>query len=110
MQQWYDKAESAYKKSIEIDDAYFDAYFNIGVLYNNRAAFVYEKIKDIKSDTEYAKAKKDADQVYLAAVPYFEKAHELRPDDVQVIQQLVKLYGKTGDDAKWKAMKDKLSQ
>ncbi len=105
---WYDKAEQAYKSSIEKDPAFFDAYFNIGVLYNNRAAYEYEKCNKIKSDTEYMKCKTKADEVYLKAVPYFEQAHAQRPDDVQTIQQLMKLYAKTSDQAKYDEMKGKL--
>jgi tetratricopeptide (TPR) repeat protein len=108
MYKWYDKAEEAYKSSIEKDAAFFDAYFNIGVLYNNRAAYEYEKCNQIKSDTEYMKCKGKADDVYLKAVPYFEQAHAQRPDDVQTIQQLMKLYAKTNDQAKYQVMKDKL--
>jgi tetratricopeptide (TPR) repeat protein len=107
---WYDKAEASYKKSIEVDENFFDAYFNIGVLYNNRAAYIYEEIKDIKSDKEYMKAKKEADDIFLAAVPFFEKAHEIQPEDQQTIAQLVKLYGKTGDEEKYKEMKAKLAE
>ena len=108
MQENYAKAEEAYKKAIEADPTFFDAYFNVGVLHNNRAAYEYEKCNKIKSDTEYAKCKAVADEIYLAAVPYFEKAYELKPDDVQTIQQLMKLYAKTNDQEKYKAMKDKL--
>lgn len=39
------------------------------------------------------------------AVPFFEKAHELKADDVQTVQQLMKLYAKTGDQDKYAAMK-----
>jgi tetratricopeptide (TPR) repeat protein len=107
MNTWYDKAEQAYKSSIEKDPTYFDAYFNIGVLYNNRAAFEYEKCNAIKSDTEYMKCKKVADDIYLKAVPYFEKAHEMDARDAQTMQQLMKLYAKTGDQAKYEAIKAK---
>jgi tetratricopeptide (TPR) repeat protein len=110
MNMWYDKAEQAYKSSIAKDPKYFDAYFNIGVLYNNRAAFEYEKCNAIKSDTEYMKCKKVADDIYLKAVPYFESAHELDATDVQTMQQLMKLYAKTSDQAKFAAMKAKLGQ
>jgi hypothetical protein len=80
------------------------------VLYNNRAAFIYDKIADIKDDTKYNAAKKDADAIYLKAVPYFEKAHELRPDDTPTMQQLKKLYAKTGETAKYEAMKKLLGE
>ena len=105
MQEWYTKAEEAYKKSIELDPKFFDSYFNIGVLYNNRAAFEYEKCNKIKSDTEYTKCKTVADEIYVKAVPYFEQAHELKADDVQTIQQLMKLYAKNGDQDKYAKMK-----
>ena len=108
MLKWYEEAESAYKKSIELDPTFFDAYFNVGVLYNNRAAFEYEKCNKIKNDAEYMACKKGADEIYLKAVPYFEKAHELRPDDNQTIQQLMKLYAKTNDQDKYQQMKAKL--
>ncbi|HPF91667.1 MAG TPA: tetratricopeptide repeat protein [Flavobacteriales bacterium] len=105
MQEWYTKAEEAYKKSIELDPKFFDSYFNIGVLYNNRAAYEYEKCNKIKSDTEYTKCKAVADEIYVKAVPYFEKAHELKADDVQTIQQLMKLYAKNGNQEKYAQMK-----
>lgn len=105
MQEWYTKAEEAYKKSIELDPKFFDSYFNIGVLYNNRAAYEYEKCNKIKSDTEYTKCKAVADEIYVKAVPYFEKAHELKADDVQTIQQLMKLYAKNGNQEKYAEMK-----
>ena len=105
MQEWYTKAEEAYKKSIELDPKFFDSYFNIGVLYNNRAAYEYEKCNKIKSDTEYTKCKTVADAIYVKAVPYFEQAHELKADDIQTIQQLMKLYAKNGDQDKYAKMK-----
>jgi tetratricopeptide (TPR) repeat protein len=110
MLKWYGEAEKAYKMSIEKDPKFFDAYFNVGVLYNNRAAFEYEKCNAIKNDTDYMKCKKVADDIYLKAVPYFEQAHELRPEDAQTIQQLMKLYAKTNDQAKYQQMKDKLAK
>ncbi|HQW40828.1 MAG: tetratricopeptide repeat protein [Flavobacteriales bacterium] len=110
MTEWYGKAEEAYKKSLELDPKFFDSYFNIGVLYNNRAAFEYEKCNKIKSDAEYTKCKTVADDIYVKAVPFFEKAHELKTDDVPTIQQLMKLYAKTGDQAKYATMKGLLKE
>lgn len=107
---WYDKAEAAYTKSIEVDPTLFDAYFNIGVLYNNRAAYEYEKCNKIKSDKDYMVCKGKADEVYLKARPFFDKAHELRADDRQTIQQLMKLYAKIGDQAKYDALKAELDK
>lgn len=110
MIKWYNLAEEAYKQSIEADPAFFDGYYNIGVLYNNRAAYEYEKCNQIKDDAKYNACKKVADDIYLKTVPYFEKAHELRPEDVSTMQQLKILYAKTGDTEKYNAIKQELGE
>jgi tetratricopeptide (TPR) repeat protein len=110
MNMWYNKAEEAYTNSITKDPTVIDAYFNIGVLYNNRAAFEYEKCNKLRSDKDYLKCKEGADAVYMKALPYFEKAHELKPDDNQVIGQLMKLYAKMNDQAKYEVMKAKMTK
>lgn len=110
MNKWYDLAEAEYKKSIEQDPKFFDSYFNIGVLYNNRAAYEYDKANNEKDDTKYQKLKKAADDIYLKAVPYFEKAHELKPDDKPTIQQLKTLYAKAQNTAKFNEMKALLGE
>ncbi|MBL7962550.1 MAG: tetratricopeptide repeat protein [Flavobacteriales bacterium] len=105
---WYDKAEASYKRCTELDPTFFDAWFNLGAIYNNRAATCYEKANTIKDNEKYNKAKKECDDIYLKAVPFFEKAHELQPEDVATIQQLMKLYAKTNDQARYDALKAKL--
>ena len=107
-EQWLDQAEASYKKAIECDPSFFDAYFNIGVLYNNRAATCYDKANAIKDNAQYNKAKTACDAIYTKATPYFEKAYQLKPDDAPTIQQLMKLYAKTSDQAKYDEMKGKL--
>jgi tetratricopeptide (TPR) repeat protein len=110
MLKWYDLAEQAYKKSIEASPDFFDGYYNIGVLYNNRAAYEYEKCAQVKDDAKYTACKKTADQIYLQTVPFFEKAHELRPEDRATMDQLKKLYAKTGDTEKYNAIKKELGE
>lgn len=105
-----DEAEGSVKLAIEKDPNNALLYSVLGGLYNNRAANEYEKCNKLKSDTEYVKCKKVADDIYLQAVPYFEGAHRLDPKDQQTIQQLMKLYAKTNDQAKYQEMKDKLGK
>ena len=110
MYKWYDAAETSYKKSIECDPKFFDSYFNIGVLYNNRAAYEYEKANNEKDDAKYQKLKKVADDIYLKAIPYFEQAHQLKPDDRATIAQLKTLYAKAQNTAKFEEMKKLLGE
>ena len=110
MIKWYDMAEQAYKKSIEVDPSFFDSYYNVGVLYNNRAAYEYEKCNKIKDDTKYNACKKTADEIYLKTIPYFEEAHKLKPEDTATMQQLKVLYAKSGDTGKYNAIKKELGE
>ncbi len=105
-----EKAEDAYKQAIAADGRFFDAYYNIGVLYNNRAAGEIERCNAIKSDTEYLKCKKTADELILKALPFFEQAHVLNESDAMTMQQLVKLYPRAGNTAKYEEMKAKLAK
>ena len=110
MYKLYDQAEASYKKSIECDPKFFDSYFNIGVLYNNRAAYEYEKANNEKDDAKYQKLKKVADDIYVKAVPYFEQAHGLKPEDVPTIKQLKTLYAKAQNTAKFEEIKKLLGE
>ena len=110
MVKWYDLAEQAYKKSIEVDPKFFDSYYNIGVLYNNRAAYEYEKCNQLKDDAKYKACKDVADKIYMKTIPYFEQAHTLKPTDNATMQQLKKLYAKTGDTEKYNAIKKELGE
>ncbi len=105
-----DEAEAEYKKSIELDPKFFDGQYNIGVLYNNRAAAEYEKCNALKDDAAYTKCKKVADEIFVKAIPYFEQAHSLKPEDKQTISQLKTLYAKAGNTAKFEEMKKLLGE
>lgn len=106
----YDQAETGYRKSVECDPKFFDGYYNIGVLCNNRAATEYDKCAALKDDAAYAKCKKAADEVLLKAIPPFEMAHSLRPDDKPTMQQLKTLYAKAGNTARFEEMKKLLGE
>lgn len=105
-----DKAEASYKKAIELDAKYVDAYNNLGALYFHEAEKVNEDIEGIKgfSKAEIAKVKKleeDRNNIYLKAVPYLEKASEIDPSRKDILQALRKIYAKTGQLEKSKAVK-----
>ncbi len=77
----YDKAEAAYKKSIEIDPAFADGYLNLGGLILNKAIQINNAANQLPTnkqkeyDEEIKKASAEADR----ALPYLNKATELTP-------------------------------
>jgi tetratricopeptide (TPR) repeat protein len=88
------KAEDTYKRCIEIDPNYYEAYYNIGVDYFNKAAKMYEDAAkiDVKNQKEYETAQEAADTELAKSIPYMEKAHELKPTDDGTMKTLRTIY------------------
>jgi len=92
------EAIEQFKKAVEIDANYGDAIYNLGVAYLNwgvsmkaesdkqaEAERAKSKGKDVKTDFSYKEKFKEA-------LPYLEKAQEIRPDDLDLLQRLGKVY------------------
>jgi tetratricopeptide (TPR) repeat protein len=74
------------------------AYVDLGNKLNDEAAYYDAK--------EYAKAKVEIDKAYNNALPYFEKAYELEPDNYDYKRSLRSLYYRLGMDDKYNALAD----
>jgi len=72
-----DSSVSAYNHAIQIDPNYFDAYYNLSVIYFNSAVKFIEKANAEVDNTKYTDEKKFADEEFKRAVPYMEKAYEI---------------------------------
>ncbi|GAB4384490.1 MAG: hypothetical protein Kow0075_16510 [Salibacteraceae bacterium] len=104
----YKRAEMDYLKAIELKPDYFDALYNLGALYYNRGAEMLNSAASISDDAAYKKAKTAGEEQLKAALPYLEKAHELRPDDVSTMTSLKELYARTNQLEKYNEMNEKL--
>ena len=90
-----ENAAEAYKNAVEADPEYFDAYFNLAVLYYNNAAEILKDANNMDLNTYQkegpaleAKARKE----FEIALPYLEKAAELKPEDTTVLETLQTVY------------------
>jgi tetratricopeptide (TPR) repeat protein len=108
----YDDAEKYYKKVIEIDKDYFDAYLNLAELKLRADKDFVEQMK--KLGTSDADNKKfdalRAKQIenYKQVLPYLEKGVELKPDNEPVKRTLLGVYQALEMTDKVKALKAKL--
>ena len=107
-----DKAEVAYKKAIELNPAYFDALYNIGALYFNRAVKQSEIVNNIKDNNKYKIESAKVDEIFKKSLPYLEKAEEIRSNDIDTYKNLIstlqKLYLMTEQTEKSVACKNRL--
>lgn len=91
-----DKAAEAYQKAIEVNPSYYNAVFNLAVLnYNVAVELIKEKNNLGISSAEQKKAKeiqKKIDTKLKLAVPHWEKANELQPNDRTTLETLQYIY------------------
>lgn len=96
-----DKAMESYSDAIKVDSNYFNAYFNIGALYYNKAVELYD-IANEKTDTkEYNAARIVADNELRKALAPMEKAHSLDPKDRATLETLKTIYYRLQMDDKY---------
>ena len=89
----YDKAIEFYKKAIEQDPQYTEAYSNTGLAYLMKAQEFADKSTTDINDPKYAQAQKAIKKIYGDAKPYYEKARQLKPDQKDLwIQGLYRIY------------------
>lgn len=94
-----DVATTNYKKAIELDKNNFDAYYNLGVLEYNKASEINNKAAKMDYATYQKKGKAleaEAKQHFAEALPYFERALEIQPEDQSTMQNLVRVYTRVG--------------
>ncbi len=88
-------AETQFKKAIDLDPAYDNAIYNLGVTYLKWGTYLNKKSDEEGKVSDEYKVK------YQAALPYLEKAVEMKDANAQTWELLGKVYSVLGmnDDA-----------
>lgn len=89
----YDKAESLYLRTIELNSTFYDPVFNLGLL--------YFKVSSLKKDGGAVKDLSRARQ-------WLEKANEISPNDPKCLQLLQLVYAQNGNDDQLNKVNNKL--
>lgn len=104
-----EKAAENYIKAIEFKADYFDANYNLGAMYFNRAAELSNEANKIpfNQQKKYEEAIKKVKDEFLKAQPYLEKAHEIDPNDINTLVSLQQMYAQLKMNEKAMEMKNK---
>jgi tetratricopeptide (TPR) repeat protein len=83
-----------YEIALELKPDFGDVIYNIGAIYVNRAAVLYNEANDLPLDEmeKYNEIKEKAETNLNLALPFLEKSHELYPDDVDILNSLKEAY------------------
>lgn len=101
-------AEMDYKKAIELKPDYFDALYNLGVLYNNHGVVLNKIADQITDNAKYKTANDLALAKFTNALPVLEKALELNPKDKNTMFALKQIYARTQQPDKVKEINERL--
>ncbi len=104
-----DSAEMFYKKALEVKPDFFEAYYNIGAIYVNKASELQQKANDLPlEETEkYNKLNEQANENLKKALPWLEKSLELHPDDQPTLRALKEAYARLKMNDKLKELNNK---
>jgi tetratricopeptide (TPR) repeat protein len=104
----YDEAIPELTKSVELKGDVYDTQYGLGAAYINKAADMFKAANEIMDVKKYSEAIDQANTVYAKALPYMEKAYELKPDDVYTMRSLQELYYRLKMTDKYTVIKAKL--
>jgi tetratricopeptide (TPR) repeat protein len=99
-----DDALASFDKAIEIDPTLADAYAGKGRLYYNKAVKMLEEANNIKDIKLYNAAQLKAENVFKECLPYFKKASELKPTEIEYKKTLKTLYYRLKMDKDFEAI------
>lgn len=96
----YDESIASFRKIVELRPDLFEGQFFTGYFCVCKGDAMNDEInaRSYSSQAAYDADLKQVNEVYLAAVPYFEKAHELKPDDVDTLEILKQLCFRLRDE------------
>lgn len=96
----YDESIASFAKVVELQPDVFEGHYFLGYMYTVKGDAMNEAIgkNTYNSQSAYDADQRAVTEVYMQAVPYFEKAHELNPDHFETIQLLKQLCFRLRDE------------
>jgi tetratricopeptide (TPR) repeat protein len=102
--EYFDQAKDYYNQALAIDPKSSDAIYSIGALYYNKAAFRTQEMNAMAEDYSSAGlkklevAKKEIMDLFDQALPYFQKAESVNPNDQNTLIALSEIFARKDDD------------
>ena len=93
-----DNAIENIKKALELNPDYAEALSHLGRLYYNAGIEARAEADNITDIRLYNEARKKVDELYKEAIPYFEKAYQLNPEDHDAVFALRNIYYSLGNN------------
>ena len=100
-------AFSCFQKAIEIEPENADIVYSFGAAYHDYGKYILENATYIEDKNIYDQELKKAEEAFKNALPYCEKAYQLKPDNNDFKRALGQIYYRLGMDDKYEALMGK---
>lgn len=111
LEKW-EEAKKSFEQALKLDPSYFDAQYYLAQVYLIDASKIQDQLKSLGISAADKKKAAELDKVlvekYKIALPHWEKAEKLSPNDLDVLDRLRTIYYYLGDDANEKRVAAKL--
>lgn len=113
---YFQKAFDNYEMALAKDPKFFDAIYSIGALYYNKAAAMTKELQELESDyskeglKKYEAKKVEVFEQFDKALPYFQKAEALNPNDINTLIALREIYARKDQLDMSNEFKDRLEK
>jgi len=105
-----EKAVEHYKRAITLDSLDYEANFNLAIVYYNEGAKLISQIDYTTGFIELLEIQKECVELFKNALPFMEKADEIRPDRIETIKGLMFINRALNNFDKYLELKVKLDQ
>jgi tetratricopeptide (TPR) repeat protein len=103
-----EESRAAFDKAIELDPTQAESYAGIGRIYYNKAVKILEASAKIKDMKVYNAEAKKAEDLFKQSLPFFKKASEVNPKEVEYKKTLKTLYYRLQMNAEFDAIKKEI--
>jgi tetratricopeptide (TPR) repeat protein len=102
--EYFNQAKDYYNQALGKDPKNVDAIYSLGALYYNKAAFKTQEMNALPEDYSSAGLKKlesyktEIMKNFDEALPYFQKAESINPNDLNTLIALTEIYARKEDE------------
>ena len=106
----YENAAKSFEKALELDPEYVDAISNMGRIYYNQGVNKQGEANMINDNKLYQEELAKAKDLFQKAMPYFEKAHQMKPEEREYMIALRGIYYNLNMGDKFEEMEAKMNE
>lgn len=113
-QENYEDARASYKKTIELDPKYTNAYLNLSTTYVNEGNAMIDEMNSLGNSradiAKYDELKEKKDSFFKQGADILEAGLKANPENENIMTQLKNIYGAMGDNENFMRLKKMLGE